>query len=458
MSDVPTQTVTPTPDGAAAPGAQGTAARPAARRLDPAVLPILAGVVVLGGALFFLFSTPRTADGPAEELRGRLAAIESLSGRVQRLENRPDPAGLPERLGGNEQRLGQLEGRIQELSARPAGDPANGPAIQALGERLGTLDSRDADAARRLEERVATVESGAAQRAAALDGKLNDTAAQLRAAVEANNGRVGEAEGRFAARLADTERNLAQRVGEAERQLAQRLADAEAAIAPRLAALDKSIADRVDAAGRQIDERASAQARALDERLAAQQKALDDRLAELGQRVAQAESAERRVGFLAARGSIESALEAGRPLNQALRRLPGTAPEALRRYADAAPPTEAALRLSFADAARAARAAAEPQGQGVMDSALARLEGLVTVRRGDQVVVGDTVSGQLEQARRALDAGDLGAAIERLDAMAPQPRAAMADWLERARGLLAARSALRDLAVPGREDGQGGAG
>ena len=473
MSDVPTPTVPPTPDGADGagvrpPASPGVAApsrdAPRSRRLDPAVLPIVAGVVVLGGALTFLFATPRTSIAPGEDLRGRVASVESLSGRVQQLEARAEAAsGLPGRLGEGEQRLGQLEGRLGELAARPVGDPSNRPAIEALGERVGVLDAREAEAARRLEERAAAVETGATQRAGALEARLTETGAQLRAALEANNGRIGEAEGRFGARLTETERSLAQRVGEAERQLAQRLADAEAAIAPRLAALDRSIAERVDAAGKQIDDRSAAQARSLDERLAAQGKALDDRLAELGRRVAQAESAERRVGFLAARGSIESALEAGRPLGQALTRLPGAAPDALRRYGEAAPPTEASLRLSFADAARSARASAEPQGQGVMDTALARLEGLVTVRRGEQVVVGDTVSGQLEQARRALDAGDLGAAVERLDAMAPQPKAAMADWLGRARGLLAARAALRDLAVPGREDGprgegQGGAG
>lgn len=432
MSDVPTKTVTPEPDGSPTTDAQ---ARTPARRLDPAVLPILAGVVVLGGALFFLFSTPRTSAVPGEDLRGRVANLEALPTRLQ-----------------------QIEGRLQELAAKPAGDPANRTAITALGEKLSALDARAAESTKRLEERATAAESNSGQRVSALEGKLTDSERQMRAALETNSARIGEAEGRFTARLTETERSLAQRVGEAERQLAQRLADAEAAIAPRLAALDKSIADRVETAGKQIDERAKAQAKELDERLAAQKKALDDQLAELNKRVAQAENAERRVGFLAARGSIESALEAGRPLGQALRRLPGTPPEALRNYADTAPPTEASLRLSFADAARAARAAAEPQGQGVMDSALARLEGLVTVRRGDQVVVGDTVSGHLEQARRALDAGDLGAAVERLDAMAPQPKEAMSEWLSRARGLLAARSALRDLAVPGREDGQGGAG
>ena len=132
----------------------------------------------------------------------------------------------------------------------------------------------------------------------------------------------------------------------------------------------------------------------------------------------------------------------------------GTPPPALQRYAETAPPTEATLRLSFEEAARAARAAAEPQGQGVMDSALARIQGLVTVRRGDQVVVGDTAAGHLEAARRALDAGDLAAALQRLDALPPESKAAMRGWLDQAQGLLAAQTALRSLSA----DRNGGAG
>ncbi len=76
----------------------------------------------------------------------------------------------------------------------------------------------------------------------------------------------------------------------------------------------------------------------------------------------------------------------------------------------AGPPTEAALRLSFEEHARAARAASEPQpagSGGVLDSAVARLSGLVTVRRGEEVVWGDAAAAELERARRALEAGDL---------------------------------------------------
>ncbi|MBC9180241.1 mitofilin family membrane protein, partial [Pseudoroseomonas ludipueritiae] len=123
---------------------------------------------------------------------------------------------------------------------------------------------------------------------------------------------------------------------------------------------------------------------------------------------------------------------------------------ALAAYANAAPPTAASLRLSFDDAARAARAASQPatEGQGVLEAAATRLSNLVTVRRGDQTVWGDAVSGELEGARQALDAGDIAAAVQKVEALPEKTRAPMEGWLRQARGLLAARAALNELVSP----------
>ncbi|MFC0408979.1 COG4223 family protein [Roseomonas elaeocarpi] len=437
----------------AAPGVRlgsGLPPSPPARRFDPAVLAIVAGVVVLGGALAFLFLNNPNAAPSAESTRSLVVALQK---RVDQLEA-ANIGGLQAKLEADETRMAALEKAAQELASRPPGDPTNKPAIEALGARLDGIDTREATASKRVDDSLAALEADLTQRRQAQEARRVETEKQVSdrlSAIENNagqaarentqriaavEGRVGEVENRAAARAAEAERNLSQRIADAEKQIAQRVADAEAAIAPRLAALDQTIAQRVDAATQQMDKR-----------VAEQNAALDTRLATFDQRVQQAESAERRVGFLAARGAIQSALEAGRPLKTALGNLPGTAPAALTRYADAAPPTEASLRLSFEDAARAARAAAEPQGQGAMDSALARIQGLVTVRRGDQVVVGDTVSGTLERARRALDAGDLAKAVAELDTMGPQPKAAMQNWLDQAQGLLSAQVALRDLSA-----------
>jgi hypothetical protein len=108
----------------------------------------------------------------------------------------------------------------------------------------------------------------------------------------------------------------------------------------------------------------------------------------------------------------------------------------------------AQLRLGCEQAARAARQASEParEGQGVVDSAVSRLSGLLTVRRGEEVVLGDAAGAEIERARRALEAGDLETALRHLGRLAPPAREAMRSWLAQAEALLAARAALRQIA------------
>jgi hypothetical protein len=118
-----------------------------------------------------------------------------------------------------------------------------------------------------------------------------------------------------------------------------------------------------------------------------------------------------------------------------------------------APPTEASLRLSFEEAAKKARAASDaamkPDGSksGVVDSAMTRLGGLVTVRRGEQVVWGDAAEAEIERGRRALDAGDVELSLTFLEKLPPPAKKAMQPWADQARSLLAARAALRQLAA-----------
>jgi hypothetical protein len=76
-----------------------------------------------------------------------------------------------------------------------------------------------------------------------------------------------------------------------------------------------------------------------------------------------------------------------------------------------------------------------------------QIRSMVTVRDGDRVLSGAPASYVLGAAREKLSAGDLAgavAAVERLDRAAA---AAMADWHDRARGLLEARAALAKLAA-----------
>ena len=138
------------------------------------------------------------------------------------------------------------------------------------------------------------------------------------------------------------------------------------------------------------------------------------------------------------------ALSVGHPLGD----LPGV-PPALARYAAAAPPTEAALRLSFPAAAQAALAADHPApgDRPFLQRIWAEAQDLITIRQGERVLVGDPASGVLAHAQAALDAGDLAGAVASVGSLSGPAAQALAAWLDQARGLLAARAALADLAA-----------
>ena len=139
-----------------------------------------------------------------------------------------------------------------------------------------------------------------------------------------------------------------------------------------------------------------------------------------------------------------AALAAGRPLGE----IPG-APPALVRFAQAAPPTEAALRLAFPATARAVLNASRPDDDGkpLWSRLLGRMTAPFTVRQGDHVLVGDPASGVLARARTALDAGDMSGTIAALADLRGPAAAAMAGWLANATALRDARTALADMAA-----------
>jgi hypothetical protein len=141
------------------------------------------------------------------------------------------------------------------------------------------------------------------------------------------------------------------------------------------------------------------------------------------------------------------ALEAGQSLGD----IPG-APPALARFAHEAPPTEAGLRLGFDTAAEAAHAASQPaltDDKPLLSRMWTRAQQAVTVRQGDHVLVGDPIAGIIASARQSLDAGDLAGAVKALDGMNGPAKAAMADWIARAKSLLDARAAIGEMAARG---------
>jgi len=171
--------------------------------------------------------------------------------------------------------------------------------------------------------------------------------------------------------------------------------------------------------------------------------ALSTRLAGLDSSANGLDAVTKRLNHVTKLQEASLALALGRPVGD----LPN-APEALARYAHAAPPTDADLRLRFPRAKQAALTAKQPDTD---DAPFARrvwerAQGLVTIRRGDEVVVGNPSAVVLNQAQTALDAGDLAAAVQAVQTLKGPPLQAMADWLGQAKALLAARSALAEMA------------
>jgi hypothetical protein len=247
--------------------------------------------------------------------------------------------------------------------------------------------------------------------------------------------------------LAETLATRLDRLTERQDALAARLQAADAEALRRTEDLARSLLARLEVAERAEGERIAAAGAALEGRLAGAESALGTRLQALEAAQARVAAIEARANRVQGIAALRARLDAGQALGPTLTAFPNV-PAALSRYASASPPTEAALRLGFEDAARAARAASEPakEGQSILESASARLAGLVTIRRGETVIWGDEAAAALEAARRALEAGDLAGALGRLSPLPPAARAALGAWEAEAQALLAARAAIITLA------------
>lgn len=138
------------------------------------------------------------------------------------------------------------------------------------------------------------------------------------------------------------------------------------------------------------------------------------------------------------------ALTNGRPLGA----IPD-APPALARYAEKPPPTEAQLRLAFGQVQHDVLAAAkvDDTDKPFLERALGKAEELVSIRRGNEVVIGHSTAAALAQADAAVQAGDFPAALKALGEMDPSAQKAAAGWVAQVKSLLDARAALADLAA-----------
>ena len=356
---------------------------PTKRRLDGLPLLYALGAVVLLGSLAWLYSNPtQPAVREADILRPQ---IEALTARVAQLEGRAIPSVAPV-----EGRVAALEGRLAAVETRPAPTP---PDLSPLVARVDAAATKAevGTLATRLDTTATKTEVGAlATRLDAAAAKQDVTALSARVDAAAAKtdltalaGRVETVEGRAAGAEQAARAAVTQAVGQASAQLTSQ-------VNTQLAAVTEATrrAARVQAAA--------------------------------------------------------AALDAGQPLGD----MPG-APPPLARFAAAAPPTEAALRLSFdaaADAASRASQAPITETQSFAERMLTRAQQTVTVRQGDQVVVGNPVAGVLTRAKQSVDAGDLSGALGALDSLTGPAAAAMKPWADQARSLLEARAALAQMA------------
>jgi len=136
-------------------------------------------------------------------------------------------------------------------------------------------------------------------------------------------------------------------------------------------------------------------------------------------------------------------LNAGQPLGD----LAGTAP-ALARFTKTPPPTESALRIAFPEFAVKAEAASElsAEDHDLAERLWAKAQTLITLRKGDHVLIGPPAAAIIATARVKLDAGDLPGAVTSLAALDSKAATAMATWMQDAKALLGARLALIELA------------
>jgi hypothetical protein len=416
--------------------------------LDPAWVAIGGAALVLMLALLWLLARPAPQQAAAPAAQANAELVRRLEAAEAALAQRGQAPAVPPEL------LERLQAAEAAAQQRPAPDAA-------LTQRLAGLEGARGEIERETEARIAQARRGIEQSVAQAFAQAQAAVQQAVSQLEANDRTIAE-------RLLTIERATEATFGEAQRLIEQSLAEREAAeqaLARQITELRQQ-GERAVAAARQQGEQALAATRQdAERRITALTAAAEARAAEARQQItaafAQRQQAEQalaqrlaalearlqqetttqaqRLQRLAAVEATRAALDRGQPLGPSLQGLGPNPPPALARFATQAPPSEAALRASFEEAARGARG---PQGEGI----LPRLSSALTIRRGEETVVGDPMETTLERARRALDAADLEGAVRILQELPTNARNAMRNWSEQAEAVIAARNALRGLA------------
>jgi uroporphyrinogen-III synthase len=118
----------------------------------------------------------------------------------------------------------------------------------------------------------------------------------------------------------------------------------------------------------------------------------------------------------------------------------------LKPLGDKGVATRAALAADFPALARTALAQVG-EGDSFGERLIAKLKGLVSIRRIGADVPGDTTEAKLARAEAALNAGDLARAVELVKSLPAKSENVAAAWLGRAEARLVAQSAVEQLSA-----------
>jgi hypothetical protein len=304
-----------------------------------------------------------------------------------------------------------------------------GGAVERLGAKVTALSAQD--------DQVASQSQALAQQ------------------VQALSDRVDKLEKNAAPAAAPQQSAPSPDVGDLQKQVADLSAKVDAlaarpaaapqpgAPAPDNGATQQALADLAQ----KVDQATAAQSAQLAD-LAAKQKsdadALRTRLDQLEKGAGQVEGVATRANAMTRVQAAEVALLAGQKLGN----IPG-APPALARFANKAPPTDAQLREAFPEVADHARGVSQPDlaSKSLLERSWLRLQESVTVRQGDDVLVGDPAAGILADAQAKVNSDDLQGAVAALQKLRGPAADAVAPWVEQVNAVLAARAALASMAA-----------
>jgi uroporphyrinogen-III synthase len=416
---------------------------------------------------------PTALDAAASErLEARIERLESTVQEIRSTADTSEQAGEPfgERIDAVTKRLDTLDNLLNELQftlANSAVAPAGGG--EAMAERLSGLEKR-LDKIPGIEQQLARIEAEATAQKAAMEAMEKTAPA---GGGEAMAERLSGLEKRLE-KIPGIEQQLARIEAEATAQKAameamEKMASAGGgeAMAERLSGLEKRL-EKISGIEQQlarIETEAAAQKAAM-EKLATEQATTE----QASRATARAQGAN---SFLLAAARLRQVLEGEGPFADelaALRRVAGDDP-AVRRllapleaHAETGIADHGTLRRRFEAAARevmstrvgnesSGAAAQEVEDPGMLSRALANVTSFVRVRRiGEATATPEEreTAGRIDDARRALAEGDLGAAAHALERLPAAPAAAFTGWLSEARARLAAGrngSALLSLAT-----------